>query len=470
MLTDEVRGGTPRGDTDSVTMRRRPSGTDIAPCLFLVARGHQPTSPPLRLSLRRHDQVDLRRGEALDVAPQRGQPALDLAIPDSKVSARHARFERCLGAWCVKDEGSKNGTFVNGVRVEQASLGDGDLIDLGDTLFVFRDGMPHSGELAYQPSPSLRRGMSSLLPGVQAELDELARMAASPITILIEGETGTGKEVIARAIHALSARTGALIPVNCGGLPAERVEAELFGWKRGAFSGATADHPGLVCAADAGTLFLDEIGDLPLADQASLLRVLQEREVLPIGGTRPVAVDLRVVAATHQPLDAMADGAAFRSDLLARLTGYRIRLLPLRQRREDLGLFLADMLGQRPGAEGCRITIGVLRALLRHDWPTNVRGLEQTITRALVTSTRGVIDVEDVARTLGDLAGPPAAPPLPSLAAGPATNDPRREQLVALMREHHGNVAAVARAMGKARMQIQRWIKRYRLVPGEYRG
>ena len=469
MLTDEVRGGTRRGDTDSVTMRRRPSGADIAPCLFLVARGHQPTSPPLRLSLHRHDQVDLRRGETLDVAPQRGQPALDLAIPDSKVSARHARFERCLGAWCVKDEQSKNGTFVNGVRVEQASLSDGDLIDLGDTLFVFRDRVPHNGEVAYQPSPSLRRGMSSLLPGVQAELDELARMAASPITILIEGETGTGKEVIARAIHALSARTGALIAVNCGGLPAERVEAELFGWKRGAFSGATADHPGLVCAADAGTLFLDEIGDLPLADQSSLLRVLQECEVLPIGGTRPVAVDLRVVAATHQPLDAMADSAAFRGDLLARLTGYRIRLLPLRQRREDLGLFLADILGQRR-AEACRIAIGVLRALLRHDWPTNVRGLEQTITRALVTNTQGVIDIDDVARTLGDPAGHPTAPPLPSLAAPPATNDPLREQLVALMREHRGNVAAVARAMGKARMQIQRWIKRYRLVPGEYRG
>jgi DNA-binding NtrC family response regulator len=424
MLTDEVRGGTRRGDTDSVTMRRRPARTDVAPCLFLVARGHQPTSPPLRLSLHRHAQVEVRRGEALDVAPQRGQPALELAIPDSKVSARHARFERCLGAWCVKDDQSKNGTFVNGERVEQAILGDGDLVDFGDTLFVFRDGMPHGGEIAYQPPPSLRRGMSSLLPAVQAELDELARMAASPITILIEGETGTGKEVIARAIHALSARTGEMIPVNCGGLPTERVEAELFGWKRGAFSGATADHPGLVCAADAGTLFLDEIGDLRLADQASLLRVLQEREVLPIGGMRPVAVDLRVVAATHRPLDAMADSAAFRSDLLARLTGYRIRIPPLRQRREDLGLFLADMLGQRRGADGCRLTIGVLRALLRHDWPTNVRGLEQTLTRALVTSAQGVIDVDDVVRTLGDSSGPPSASPLPSVAAPPAMSGP----------------------------------------------
>ena len=449
-------------------MRRRTSDTDVAPCLFLVARGHQPTAAPLRLHLRRHDSVDARRGEALDVAARRGQPALDLAIPDSRISARHARFERCLGAWCVKDQQSKNGTFVNGVRVEQAILSDGDLIDLGDTLFVFRDGIEDRGELAHRPSPS-PRGMSSQLPRVQGELDELARMAASPITILLEGETGTGKEVVSRAIHHLSARTGTLIPVNCGGLPPERIEAELFGWKRGAFSGATADHPGLVRAADAGTLFLDEIGDLRLADQASLLRVLQEREVLPLGGMRPVAVDFRVVAATHRSLDDMAHTGAFRSDLLARLSGYRMRLPPLRERREDLGLFLADVVSRHPEAEGCRLTIGALRALVRYSWPTNLRGLDQAVARALVTTIEGAIDVDDIAPAIAD---PENAPALPSLAAMQpnAPADPLREQLVALMREHHGNVTAVARTMGKARMQIQRWIKRYRLVPGEYRG
>jgi len=449
-------------------MRRRSSDVDLGPCLFLVARGHQPTSPPLRLRLNRHDQVEVRRGEALDVAPRHGEPSIDLAIPDTKISARHARFERCLGAWCVKDDGSKNGTFVNGHRVGQAVLADGDTIDVGDTIFVFRDGIAQDGELTYQPSPSLCRGMASVLPDLQAELDELAKMAAAPITILVEGETGTGKEVIARAIHELSARTGALVPVNCGGLPGERVEAELFGWKRGAFSGATADHEGLIRAADEGTLLLDEIGDLPLADQASLLRVLQEREVLPIGGTRPVAVDLRVIAATHRPLDAMASNGTFRGDLLARLSGYRLRLLPLRQRREDLGLILADVLRQRGEAESCRVTVGALRALLRHDWPTNIRGLEQTITRSLVTCAQGVIDVDDLPPAIGG-AGPSAAPQPPSHAPPPAPSDPLRERLVGLLREHHGNVAAVARAMGKARMQVQRWVKRYRLVPDEFR-
>jgi len=451
-------------------VRRRASGAGLGPCLFLVARGHQPEAPPLRLRLDRHDQVEVRRGEALDVAPRAREPALDLVVPDTKISAQHARFERCLGAWCVKDEGSKNGTFVNGDRVTRAILADGDTIDAGDTIFVFREAIAQGGELAYQPPATLRRGLASLLPDVAAGLDELARMTAAEITILVEGETGTGKEVVARAAHELSRRTGALIPVNCGGLPSERVEAELFGWKRGAFSGATADHPGLVRAADAGTLFLDEIGDLPLTDQAALLRVLQEREVMPIGGTRPVAVDIRVIAATHRPLDAMVGHGAFRSDLLARLSGYRLQLLPLRQRREDLGLILADVLRRRREANGCRVTVGGLRALLRHDWPTNIRGLEQAITRALVTCAHGVIDVEDLAQTLGTAtttattATPPHTPP-----ETPGPGDPLRERLVVLMREHHGNVAAVARSMGKARMQIQRWIKRYRLVPGEFR-
>jgi DNA-binding NtrC family response regulator len=364
----------------------------------------------------------------------------------------------------VIDVRSKNGTFVNGVRVERAELSDGDTVDVGDTILVFREAMPGDGKLVYQPAPGARRGLSSVLPTLQAQLDELAKMAASPITVLVEGETGTGKEVIARAVHELSGRPGDLIAVNCGGIAGDRVEAELFGWKRGAFTGATADHEGLVRAADRGTLLLDEVGDLPLGDQASLLRVLQEREVVPLAGTRPVAVDLRVVAATHLPLDAMATRGAFRSDLLARLSGYRFRLAPVRERREDLGIFLADVLGRRE-ADGCRMTIGALRALLDHDWPTNIRGLEQAITRALVTCAHGVIDIDDLPPMLGGGAAP--SPPLPPTIA---TGDPLRERLTALLHEHHGNVSAVARAMGKARMQIQRWLKRFHLAPEEFRG
>jgi DNA-binding NtrC family response regulator len=456
-----------RGDTDSVTVRKYASGADHGPCLFLVVGGQRPVSSPLRLRLHRHDRIDLRRGETLDVAPRRGESALELAIPDRRVSAQHARLELYLGRWCLKDERSKNGTFVNGESVTQAVLADGDIIDVGDTIFVFREAITRDSEIAYQPPPSSPRGLTSLLPNLQSVFDELAKMASSPITILIAGETGTGKEVVARAVHELSARAGELVPVNCGSLPAERIEAELFGWRRGAFSGATADHEGLVRAAHKGTLFLDEIGVLPLADQAGLLRVLQEREVLPIGGTRPVPVELRVVAATHRPVDAMAASGAFREDLLARLSGYRLHLVALRERREDLGLFLADIL-RRHRAEQSRVTIDALRALLRHDWPTNIRGLEQVLARSLVTCSHGVIDVVDLPRGTGEaIAAAAPSQPIPATAIVP---DPLRERLVGLMREHHGNIAAVARSMGKARMQVQRWLKRYRLTPDEFRG
>src|SRR5262249_24796529 len=155
------------------------------------------------------------------------------------------------------------------------------------------------------------------------QLAALARIASMPIPVLLLGESGTGKEVLARAVHTLSGRSGAFVAVNCGGLSASLIESQLFGHVKGSFTGAGRDEPGLVRAADRGTLFLDEIGDLPLAAQAALLRVLQEREVVPVGGARPVAVDLRVVAATHRPLEKMAAKGDFRADLLARLSGYR---------------------------------------------------------------------------------------------------------------------------------------------------
>ena len=453
------------GDTESATERRRTSDVDRGPCLFLVAQGHRPQQPPLRLPLSHCDRIAVGRTETLDLVTWRGRRlSIDLGIPDPKVSAKHARFEHYLGRWAVTDSASKNGTFVNGDRVEQAALSDGDTIDVGDTMFVFRDDIAQGDAVSYRPPSSSLRGLSSVLPAIQAEFDALARMAQSSRTLLVQGETGTGKELVARAVHDLSGRAGDLIPVNCGGLPSDRIEAELFGWKRGAFTGATADHKGLVRAADGGTLFLDEIGDLPLADQATLLRVLQEHEVLPIAETRAVVVDLRVVAATHRPLDVLVSSGAFRHDLLARLSGYRVCLKPLRERREDVGIFLADMLGKRGRDDDYRLTIGALRALLQHDWPMNIRELNNAIEQALLTCADGVIDIEDLSPLLASESA--ALPPRP---AGASPEDALREQLISMLREHQGNIAAVARAMGKARMQIQRWIKRYGLTLDEFR-
>ncbi len=276
--------------------------------------------------------------------------------------------------------------------------------------------------------------------------------------MILEGETGTGKEVAARAIHALSGRRGDFVAVNCGALPAALVEGQLFGHRRGAFSGATEDRPGLFRAADGGTLLLDEVGELALPAQAALLRALEQREVLPIGATRPVPVDARVVAATHRPLDCLVEEGTFRRDLHARLAGLRLVLPPLRDRREDLGHLAAALLARAGASPLPSIDPRATRALLAAAWPGNVRQLEKCLTAAAVLAGGGPIGLDHLP---AELRGPPAA----SADEGAA----QRDELVALLREHQGNVSAVARALGKARMQVQRWLKRYALDPEAFR-
>src|SRR5439155_8887584 len=181
-------------------------------------------------------------------------------------------------------------------------------------------------------------GLATVLPWLAREFERLQLVADSSVPVLLRGESGTGKEVLAAAIHKLSGRPGAFQAVNCGAIPPNLVESELFGHRRGAFSGAVTDHPGMVRGADRGTLLLDEVGDLTLAAQAALLRVLERHEVLPVGGNKAVRVDLRVVAATNRNLDELVAEGRFRADLLARLSGYVCVLPELRDRQEDFSL------------------------------------------------------------------------------------------------------------------------------------
>ena len=219
------------------------------------------------------------------------------------------------------------------------------------------------------------------------------------------------------------------------------------------------DRKGLVRGAEGGTLFLDEIGDLPLGAQTALLRVLQESEVTPLGSSRPVKVDFRLVTATHRDLRSMALEGRFRSDLLARLSGFSLKLPPVRERREDLGIFISSLMGRMPsrGAARLRFTTEAGRALLLYDWPLNVRELERCLASASALAGDEPIDVHHLPPAVVD--GPPPEP----------GGSDRREELVALLREHSGNVAAVGRVLGKARMQIHRWIKRYEIDLNELR-
>ncbi|WP_437676969.1 sigma 54-interacting transcriptional regulator [Sorangium sp. So ce131] len=462
-----------------------PDGGRTSAFLFLVLESHRPLAPPARIALHEVDEVAIGRGPARKI--ERVEPAgggasrrLDVRLDDPWLSSKHARIVRLLGRWVVKDCGSKNGSLVNGAPLGHAELADGDLIELGRTFFIFREALPYPhgapALLEAAPAAAPAPGLASLLPALLDVFEQLAVVARSAIPVLLQGETGTGKEVMARAIHALSGRTGELVAVNCGALPRELVEGELFGYRKGAFSGATEDRPGLVRSADRGTLFLDEIGDLPAPAQAALLRVLQEQEVRPVGATRPVHVDLRVIAATHRPLQRLAAAGEFRADLLARLSGYTIALPPLRDRREDLGLLLGALLERAAPERAAHLEIhaGAARAMLMYRWPANVRELAQCATTAVVLAQRGAIEPghlpEAVARA-AEGEGEGGRDQEEGAAEGDLRPEDgaRREELVALLGQHRGNVTAVARAMGKARMQIQRWLKRYRIDPEQFR-
>jgi DNA-binding NtrC family response regulator len=230
---------------------------------------------------------------------------------------------------------------------------------------------------------------------MRAIFKRIGLVADSDNSVLVLGETGTGKELVAQALHQNSARAaGPFVAVNCAAIPAELLESELFGHVKGAFSGATTDRPGRFREADGGTLFLDEIGDMALPTQAKILRVLQEREVTPLGARHSQPVDLRIVAATHRDLEAEVAAGTFRADLWYRLQVITIMLPPLRERAGDVTLLAAHFLRGRAGGHAKRLSEPALRALEAHDWPGNVRELRNTIQRAVALSEGDLIEIE----------------------------------------------------------------------------
>ncbi|WP_446743825.1 sigma-54-dependent transcriptional regulator [Silvibacterium acidisoli] len=236
--------------------------------------------------------------------------------------------------------------------------------------------------------------------GLLRVLDQAARVSKTDATVLIDGETGTGKELVARAIHHNSRRSSRpFIAINCGAIPRELVESELFGYMRGAFTGALVSKQGRIESANGGTLFLDEIGELPLDAQVKLLRVLQEGELAKLGASVPVQVDVRVIAASHRNLQAMVEDRAFREDLYYRLAVVPLRLPPLRERKEDIPElieFLLERTRKRHGTQEIRLAPQALQRLIHYRWPGNVRQLENMLERLVVLAPSNVIGVEDL--------------------------------------------------------------------------
>ncbi|WP_437683440.1 sigma 54-interacting transcriptional regulator [Sorangium sp. So ce131] len=332
----------------------------------------------------------------------------DVRIDDRSVSRRHAVLH--VGPTLrIEDLGSANGTFVGEQQLpavtarthrlrrlsgDSAEVGLGERVNLGATTIVVCHAP--AGAAEEQGRAAAPADVVVQAPPMQALYEQAARAARSPISVLILGETGVGKEVLARTLHALSPRAGGpYVELNCAALPPSLLEGELFGHEKSAFTGASQARPGLIESADGGTLFLDEIGELPLAFQVKLLRVLEDRKVLRLGGRTPRRIDLRFVAATNRDLEAEVARGAFRQDLYFRLNGISLVVPPLRERVPEIaplaGRFLAEacrQLGQLRAPSLSAEALGVLEA---YTWPGNVRELRNVIERAAVLCAGDVV-------------------------------------------------------------------------------
>ena len=410
------------------------------------------TAPPARINLVDVAGIDIGRGAERSF--QRTGDRLRIELPDRWASQVHARVARDGEGWTVEDAGSKNGTRVNGERIERAELDDGDVLEIGGSFLVLR----RAAATTRNRDGATRAGLDTMSPALEREVAVLSKIARSRVPVLLRGESGTGKEVVATAIHALSGRRGPLLPVNCGAIPATLLESELFGSRRGAFSGAE-DRIGLVRSAEHGTLFLDEVVELPPSSQAALLRFLQDGEIMPLGADKRIVVDVRVVAATNKPVEELVAQGQFRRDLYARLCGYVMRLPPLHARLEDLGLLIASLLARlEPEGAPRRLSRTAARALFRHRWPLNVRELEQALRSALATATGAEITVDDFRLETVLDATPSPDPPAEA-----------RERIVELLDKHEGNLTAVARGLSTSRSQVRRLLARHGITPSDYK-
>ena len=438
--------------------------------LFVVLEGDRPLSGGARFALEGVDEIVIGRGQrrAASVEARDGVRRLTLTLESPLLSRLHARLRRDRGGWILEDAGSRNGSYLNGQRVASGLLGADDVLEVGHTFLMVRWFPQRADESTADLDSSALEGelaaFRTLVPPLAARFADLRRVARSSIAVLLCGETGTGKEVLARALHAASLRPGLFVAVNCSTLTDGLAESQLFGHVKGAFSGAVADSVGFVRAAEHGTLLLDEVGDLSSAAQGALLRVLQEREVIPVGRARAQAIDVRFLATTPRPLDSAGGQDPFRSDLFARLSGYVHTMTSLRERREDLGLLAAVLLRKAGATDGepLRIPPEAGLALVRYGWPLNVRELEQVLVRSRLLSPDGVMHVELRPASAGGAA--PEAAPGPS-AAEHELHARVTEALVAAQ----GNVSAAAQALGKGRVQLHRLMRRLKIDPKRFR-
>jgi transcriptional regulator with PAS, ATPase and Fis domain len=370
-----------------------------------------------------------------------------IGIPDSKVSREHLRLSRPGGNLRVEDVGSRHGTFVDGYKLEPQSpvaLDDGAILRVGQTVMVYREAF----EGPLDPQPPLDDLVGPW--GLSEVRKRLLLLRREPLNILIEGATGTGKELLARHIARVLGRDRRYVPINIASLPRDIFDGHLFGWEKGAFTGGAQSSPGVLRGAAGGAVFIDEVEALPLELQPKLLRFLQQREVFPIGAREPTRVDVAIIAATNRPVSDLLEKDAFRRDLLARFL-YRFQLPPLADRPEDMFAIFAALWGHYHGPLDLlqtRVDAEAVERMMRHDWPENVRGLQRLFTG--IDPAVG-LKLSLVQRELGgerDSGAPRKAPPL------------TREVVQSMVDACGGNQSEAARRLKISRPQLLRWLKK----------
>ncbi len=386
----------------------------------------------------------------------------DVVLEDSEVSGVHCELRAVTEGIAVRDLGSTNGTFCSNVRIREAVITGGAELTVGDThLVITPSGNKQRVELGYSDRFGSIVGAS---PKMRRVFSVLEKVAATPLSVLVLGETGTGKEGVARAIHEASPRrTGPFVVVDCGSIPQTLAESILFGHEKGAFTGANERRMGALAEAHGGTLFLDELGELPIDLQPKLLRALSERQVKRIGGTAFDSIDVRVIAATRRDLSTEMNAGRFRSDLFFRIAQVRIELPPLRDRLTDLPMLIEDICTRVHQAWAAPVVRNwIERRMASHDWPGNVRELVNVVSVAatLAQTPEAIDDVLLLARD-----EQPAQSTQPATAFSDAKRQAielfERNYFNELSRRAKGNVSEMARQSGMERHHVRAYLRKY---------
>jgi two-component system response regulator FlrC len=376
----------------------------------------------------------------------------EMHIEDHRASRHHATIAFKGPVVSIEDLRSTNGTFVDGAPIVRVPVKAGSIVRIGERVGVFcsAPAAPDVDGWFREPLPGYYVG-----PLLQRILDPVGRAAVSDLPILIVGETGTGKERVAQFSHQRRGRTGRFHAINCATIPPEVAESQLFGHRQGAFTGAQYANIGHFRAADGGTLFLDEVAELPTAVQAKLLRALQERAVIPLGDTKALPVDVRIVAACAKPLIDSAEGQPLRRELLARLTGLTVELPPLAARKEEIAFLFMSLLRRFAGADLPQVDGKLVERLCLYSWPRNVRELEFLVRQLLVLhGHRGSLKRAHLPAAVRD-----AGIALPRDESGARRCE--LESLARALEKSRGNVSRASANLGISRARA------YRLLAGE---